>query len=66
MDFGGFDIWHHGGENRTKISYKIPYIKENISQSRPTRRIKRAFLPFKDVFIGEIICEGSVSEYTVL
>jgi hypothetical protein len=35
MDSGGFDIWHHGGDNRKKISYKIPYIKQNISQ-RPT------------------------------
>jgi hypothetical protein len=42
MDFGGFDIWHHGRENRKKISYEIPYIKENISQRRPTKRPKQA------------------------
>ncbi len=29
MDSGGFDIWHHGGDNRTKMSYnKTPCINE--------------------------------------
>jgi hypothetical protein len=63
MDSEGFGIWHHGGDYRTKMSYKIPYINENTPQRRPTKRSKRAYLPFKDVFLGEIRCEGSVSEY---
>ncbi len=62
MDFGGFDIWHHGGENRTKISYKIPNIKENISQRRPTRRPTRPPSLLR-CFLRGIRCEGSLSEY---
>jgi hypothetical protein len=52
MDFGGFDIWHHGGENRTKMSYnKIPCINEIYHKEDQPNDLNEPppLLSFKDV-----------------